>query len=46
MEKVDEARELLGRMTLPELVELLRMAADDIELRTMERAGELEDDLK
>ena len=43
---LDKARELLGRMTLPELIELLRIIADDLELRTMERAGEmLEDDL-
>lgn len=41
---LDEARELLVRMTLPELVEMLRMIADDIDLRTMERAGENEED--
>lgn len=43
---LDKARELLARMSLPELTELLRMIADDIELRTMERAGGMEDDLK
>lgn len=44
---LDKAREFLGRMTLPELIELLRILADDLELRTMERAGEMfEDDLK
>lgn len=44
---LDKARELFGRMTLPELIELLRILADDLELRTMERAGEtFEDDLK
>ena len=41
---LDEARELLARMTLPELVEMLRMIADDIDLRTMESAGEMFDD--
>lgn len=37
---VDEAQELLARLTMAELVELLRMVVDDLELRTMETAGE------
>lgn len=42
-EILDAARELLSRMTLPELTELVRMAVDDIDLRTMQTAGEDED---
>ena len=41
---VDEAQELLARLTMAELVELLRMVVDDLELRTMETAGEDEVD--
>lgn len=37
---VDEAQELLARLAMAELVELLRMVVDDLELRTMETAGE------
>ena len=37
---VDEAQELLARLTMAEIVELLRMVVDDLELRTMETAGE------
>lgn len=40
---VDEAQELLARLTMAELVELLRMVVDDLELRTMETAGEDEE---
>lgn len=40
---VDEAQELLARLTMAELVELLRMIVDDLELRTMETAGEDEE---
>jgi len=43
-EALDDARALLARMTLPELIELVHMAADDLSLRTMERAGESEED--
>lgn len=39
----DEAQELLARLTMAELVELLRMVVDDLELRTMETAGEDEE---
>lgn len=40
---VDEAQELLARLTMAELVELLRMVVDDLELRTMETTGEDEE---
>lgn len=43
-EALDDARTLLARMTLPELIELVYMVADDLSLRTMERAGENEED--
>ena len=34
-----EVQEILARMTLPELTTLIKLAADDIELRTMQEAG-------
>ncbi len=36
----------LGRLSLPELTELLHQIADEIQLRQMQEAGEFEDDLK
>ena len=43
-EALDNARALLARMTLPELIELVHIMADDLSLRTMKRAGEGEED--
>ena len=37
---VDEAQDLLARLNVVELIDLLRMVVDDLELRTMETAGE------
>lgn len=37
-EALDDARALLARMTLPELIELLHRIADEIQLREMQRA--------
>lgn len=37
-EALDDARTLLARMTLPELIELLHRIADEIQLREMQRA--------
>lgn len=37
---VDEAQDLLARLNMVELIDLLRMVVDDLELRTMETAGE------
>lgn len=37
-EILDAARELLSRMTLPELVELMRQIVDEIEIRMMQNA--------
>jgi len=37
---VDEAQDLLARLNMAELIDLLRMVVDDLELRTMETAGE------
>lgn len=37
-EPLDDARALLARMTLPELIELLHRIADEIMLREMEQA--------
>ncbi len=33
----------LGRLSLPELVELMHLVADEIQLRAMEEAGKDED---
>lgn len=37
---MNEARELIGRLSLPELTELLQDIADEIRLRMMQQAGE------
>lgn len=42
-EILDAAQELLSRMTMPELFELVKLAVDDMTLRTMQTAGDEED---